>query len=205
MTQLSYIFRYSSPLGPMTLASNGDALTGLWFDGQDHFGVDLAAECIEKELPVFEQTISWLDIYFSGTAPGFVPPLNLSASHFRRRVWEILLTIPFGETMTYGQIARIVAEKNGLRRMSAQAVGGAVGYNPVSLIIPCHRVIGSDGSLTGYAGGLERKKWLLRMEKTASKNGTIASELSRERTGCEENFDRNLFSCKLLEYHIITT
>ena len=157
----------------MTLASNGDALTGLWFDEQDHFGAGLAVECIEKELHVFVQTISWLDIYFSGKAPDFVPPLFLTTSHFRRYVWEILLTIPFGDTMTYGQIAAIVAERNGLRRMSAQAVGGAVGHNPVSLIIPCHRVVGSDGALTGYAGGLDRKKWLLRMEKTASQVGTV--------------------------------
>lgn len=168
--QSNYIFHYSSPLGLMTLASNGDALTGLWFDGQEHFGTGLGAECIEMNLYVFEQTASWLDVYFSGKAPGFVPPLYLSSTHFRRCVWEILLTIPFGKTMTYGQIAAIMAEKNGLRRMSAQAVGGAVGHNPVSLIIPCHRVIGSDGSLTGYAGGLERKKWLLRMENA---DGTV--------------------------------
>ncbi|MBQ6508568.1 MAG: methylated-DNA--[Flexilinea sp.] len=162
---MDFIHHYRSPLGGMTLASDGEALTGLWFDGQKYFGSTLSAEYGESPLPVFDQTAAWLDIYFSGRAPEFIPPLNLRAAPFRRSVWEILLTVPFGHTVTYGEIAAILAKQKGSPRMSAQAVGGAVGHNPVSLIIPCHRVLGSDGSLTGYAGGLEKKEWLLKMEK----------------------------------------
>lgn len=114
---------------------------------------------------MFGQTVRWLDIYFSGRDPGFTPQLFLEGSSFRREVWDILLTIPYGRTMTYGQIAGIIAEQRGLDRMSAQAVGGAVGHNPVSLIVPCHRVVGADGSLTGYAGGIGRKAKLLTVEK----------------------------------------
>ena len=162
---MDFIHHYRSPLGGMTLASDGEALTGLWFDGQNYFGSTLSAKYGESTLPVFDQTAAWLDIYFSGRAPEFIPPMNLRATPFRRAVWELLLTVPFGHTVTYGEIAAILAKQKGLPRMSAQAVGGAVGHNPVSLIIPCHRVLGSDGSLTGYAGGLEKKEWLLKMEK----------------------------------------
>ncbi len=159
-----YIHRYQSPLGGMTMASNGDALTGLWFDGQAHFAECLEAGHTERMLPVFEQTDEWLDLYFTGRAPGFTPPLCLKTTDFRKRVWEILLTIPFGKTMTYGEIARRMAARNGWRQMSARAVGGAVAHNAVSLIIPCHRVVGSDGQLTGYAGGTEKKAKLLELE-----------------------------------------
>ena len=113
---------------------------------------------------MFDAAKRWLDVYFGGKAPGFTPPLNLKMSSFRRAVCEIMLTIPFGRTLTYGEIARIIAGKNGLRRMSAQAVGGAVGHNPVALIVPCHRVIGANGNLTGYGGGFERKLRLLELE-----------------------------------------
>lgn len=163
---MSYISLCDSPLGLLTLAGDGDALTGLWFSGQKYFGSALGKAPVQnKALPVFDLTKKWLDIYFSGTAPDFTPPLSLNTTPFRKAVWEILLTIPFGQTMTYGEIAERMAEQMGLRHMSAQAVGGAVGHNPVSLIIPCHRVIGSDGSLTGYAGGIDRKRRLLEMEK----------------------------------------
>ena len=161
---LEYIFHYESPLGGITLAADGVALTGLWFNGQKHFADVLAPGHEEKPLPVFDEAKRWLDVYFSGKDPGFTPPLTMKASPFRMAVWGILLTIPFGRTMTYGEIARILAEKNGLRRMSAQAVGGAVGHNPVALIVPCHRVIGANGNLTGYGGGLERKLRLLELE-----------------------------------------
>jgi methylated-DNA-[protein]-cysteine S-methyltransferase len=164
MENAEYISHYESPLGSITLASDGAALTGLWFDGQRHFADSLVPVREERPLPVFDEAKRWLDIYFSGKDPGFTPPLNVKGSPFRMAVWEILLTIPFGKTMTYGEIARILAEKNGLRRMSAQAVGGAVGHNPVSLIVPCHRVIGANGNLTGYGGGLERKVRLLELE-----------------------------------------
>lgn len=161
---MDYIYHYISPLGGITLASDGETLTGLWFDGQKYFGDTLGSTQEEKPLSVFRAAREWLDIYFGGKDPGFTPPLRMKATPFRRTVWEILLTIPYGLTMTYGEIARRIAEKNGLTAMSAQAVGGAVGHNPISLIIPCHRVVGSDGSLTGYAGGIERKLKLLEKE-----------------------------------------
>ena len=162
--KMNCIYHYASPLGGITLASDGVSLTGLWFDGQKYFGATLSGDRQEKNLPVFEQTKRWLDIYFSSKVPDFIPPIIMQRTDFRKAVWKMLLTIPFGQTMTYGEIAERVASQMGLSRMSAQAVGGAVGHNPISLIIPCHRVIGSDGSLTGYAGGVDKKRWLLNME-----------------------------------------
>ena len=162
--RMDYTYCYTSPLGVITLASDGEALTGLWFEGQKYFGDTLGAETTCGELPVFAETVRWLDCYFGGRIPDFTPPLSLRTSPFRRAVCDILLTIPYGQTMTYGAIANILAEQRGIARMSAQAVGGAVGHNPVAIIIPCHRVIGSDGSLTGYAGGTDRKQRLLRLE-----------------------------------------
>ena len=160
---MEYVAHYTSPLGGITLASDGEALTGLWFDGQKYFGAGLAEDREERELPVFDQAARWLDLYFGGQDPGFVPPLRMRATPFRRVVWEILLTIPYGHTMTYGQIAGQMARAQG-KHVSAQAVGGAVGRNAVSLMIPCHRVVGADGSLTGYAGGLDKKIKLLTLE-----------------------------------------
>ena len=118
----------------------------------------------KEELPIFVETCHWLDIYFSGKEPNFTPQLKMNTTPFRKAVWEILLTIPFGKTMTYGEIAKLIAQKRGIAQMSAQAVGGAVGHNPISLIIPCHRVVGPKGKLTGYAGGLDKKAKLLRLE-----------------------------------------
>ena len=161
---MEYTHHYDSPLGGITLASDGEALTGLWFDGQKYFADCLADEHEERMLPVFEQTDRWLDIYFSGKAPDFTPPLNMKTTEFRKAVWEIMLAIPFGQTMTYGGIAEKIAEQRGIAGMSAQAVGGAVGHNSISLIIPCHRVVGSNGSLTGYAGGIDKKVKLLELE-----------------------------------------
>ena len=163
---MDHTHRYQSPLGGITLASDGNALTGLWFDGQKYFLGTLCKEHEEKELPIFEQTVQWLDLYFRGTAPGFTPPLNPKATAFRKAVWDILLTIPYGQMITYGEIADRLAKQRGLAQMSAQAVGGAVGHNPISIIIPCHRVVGANSSLTGYAGGIERKVQLLTLEKT---------------------------------------
>lgn len=162
---MTYIDSYHSPLGGITLASDGAALTGLWFDGQKYFGETLSAQYEEKSLPIFEQTIHWLNIYFSGKAPDFTPPLSMQTTPFRKAVWEILRTIPYGQTMTYGEIAKKIATQKGLPKMSAQAVGGAVGHNSISLIIPCHRVVGTNGSLTGYAGGIDKKIQLLSMEQ----------------------------------------
>ena len=162
---MEYIYHYDSTLGGITIASDGKALTGLWFDGQKYFGNGLDKDVRKDILPVFDQTVQWLNIYFSGKAPGFTPPLNMKTTPFRKEVWEILLTIPFGRTMTYGEIADKIARQNGLSRMSAQAVGQAVGHNAISLIIPCHRVVGANGSLTGYAGGIDKKAKLLALEQ----------------------------------------
>lgn len=163
---MTYTYHYDSPLGGITLSSNGTALTGLWFDGQKYFGDTLEEKYEEISLPIFEQSARWLNIYFSGKAPDFTPPLSMQTTPFRKAVWEVMLTIPFGKTMTYGEIAKRIAQQRGLSKMSAQAVGGAVGHNSISLIIPCHRVVGTNGSLTGYAGGIEKKVQLLTLEKT---------------------------------------
>ena len=157
---MDYTARYDSPLGGITLASDGEALVGLWFDGQAHFGAGLSGEVSEQSVPVLVEAARWLDAYFAGRDPGFTPKLALRGSEFSRRVWQALLEVPFGGTVTYGQLAA----RLGLVPSSARAVGGAVGRNPISLIVPCHRVVGANGSLTGYAGGLERKAWLLEME-----------------------------------------
>ena len=153
-----FLTHYASPLGPILLAADETGLTGLWFEAQKYFPSYLGVDYQEKETPVLTETARWLDVYFSGKDPGFLPPLHPQGSPFRQTVWDILLTIPRGQTMTYGEIAR----RLGVR--SAQAVGGAVGHNPISILIPCHRVVGSDGSLTGYAGGVERKARLLQLE-----------------------------------------
>lgn len=166
---MQYTYHYDSLLGGITLASDGESLTGLWFDGQKYFGAGLAADAEEQMqngdiLPVFEETKKWLDTYFSGKEPDFTPKLHLQGSPFRIEVWEILLKIPYGKTTTYKEIAEQIAVQRGISSMSAQAVGGAVGHNPVSIIVPCHRILGTDGSLTGYAGGVEKKKSLLALE-----------------------------------------
>ena len=162
---MDYTYHYTSPIGGITVASNGESLTGLWFDGQKYFASTLSQRHMEKQLPVFDRTCEWLDLYFSGKSPDFMPPVFMYVSNFRRDVYEILMTIPFGETMTYKEVADLIAKKHRIISMSAQAVGGAIAHNPISLVIPCHRVIGTNGKLTGYAGGLDKKEWLLDMEK----------------------------------------
>lgn len=171
---------YHSPLGEMTMVSDGKGLTALSFRGQRYdkdtsVSLEAGEEKKEQVIPktgeesgacvVFDRTKEWLDIYFSERDPGFIPPLSVKGTPFQEEVWEILKRIPYGKVISYGEIARQIAEKRGIRRMSAQAVGGAVGRNPVAIIVPCHRVIGSDGSLTGYAGGLDKKEELLKLEK----------------------------------------
>ena len=150
--------RYESPLGSLLLAADQTGLTGLWFGGQKYFPSFSDGDFFENETPVLTEAKHWLSLYFSGKEPDFLPSLHPQGSSFRQAVWNVLLTIPRGQTMTYGEIARR------LNVRSAQAVGGAVGHNPISILIPCHRVVGSDGSLTGYAGGLARKEWLLHLE-----------------------------------------
>ena len=158
------IQQYESPLGTMLLAADELGLTGAWFVGQKYFGAGLPSGHVECETPVLMQARCWLDAYFAGERLGQLPPLHPAGSAFRQDVWAILLQTPYGETTTYGAIARQLAARRGIDRVSARAVGGAVGHNPVSIIIPCHRVIGADGSLTGYAGGIERKLKLLEHE-----------------------------------------
>lgn len=147
------------------MASDGENLTGLWFEEQKYYASTISEKVLEKKIPIFEKTIQWLERYFHGERPR-ITELQLApqGSLFRKEVWRILCEIPYGEVLTYGEIAKMIAEKRGIERMSAQAIGGAVGHNPISIIIPCHRVIGSNGSLTGYAGGLELKKKLLEHE-----------------------------------------
>ena len=157
---------YDSPLGGILLAADEIGLTGLWFDGEKYFADHLSSEHTERETPILVEVKRWLDIYFAGKEPDFLPPLHPIGSAFRQSVWEILLQIPYGKTTTYGEIARQLAEKRKLPRMSAQAVGGAVGHNEISIIIPCHRVVGTNGSLTGYAGGIDKKVKLLKLERT---------------------------------------
>ena len=160
-----FTYLYSSPLGEITLASDGERITGLWFAGQKYFAQGLTGEQIQRELTIFRRTAAWLDSYFAGENPGSIPPLFLTGSPFRLAVWEILQQIPYGRTITYGEVSRQAAARLGRKTMSAQAVGGAVGHNPVSILVPCHRVVGSSGSLTGYAGGIEKKLALLKLEK----------------------------------------
>lgn len=162
---MHYINHYHSPLGTILLAADDTGLTGLWFEGQKYFAQGLDKETEEKELSVFQATRRWLDVYFSGQAPDFQVPLHFQGTTFQKEVWKILLSIPYGETTTYGAIAKQLAAKRGLPHLSAQAVGSAVGHNKISIIVPCHRVIGADGSLTGYAGGIWRKEKLLALEQ----------------------------------------
>ena len=163
---MQYTAHYESPLGGLLLAADDVGLTGLWFDGEKYYALHLAREHEMRQTAVHEQTAAWLDVYFSGEEPNFTPPLHPIGSAFRQEVWQILLQIPYGQTTTYGEIAGQLAEKHGMDHMSAQAVGGAVGHNEVSIIIPCHRVVGANGSLTGYAGGIDKKVRLLELEKT---------------------------------------
>jgi methylated-DNA-[protein]-cysteine S-methyltransferase len=161
-----YSTHYSSPVGSILLASNGESLVGLWIEGQKYFG-DTVKEAMNENfnLPIFTATKNWLDKYFAGQKPVISDlPLAPNGGAFRTSVWDILCEIPYGEVITYGDIAKEMAVKMNKASMSSQAVGGAVGHNPISIIIPCHRVVGANGSLTGYAGGLDKKIKLLEHE-----------------------------------------
>ncbi|WP_296875352.1 methylated-DNA--[protein]-cysteine S-methyltransferase [Thomasclavelia sp.] len=167
---MQYTSKYQSPLGPILLAGDDEGLTGLWFEGQKYYALYLDKENEEKETEILKDAKRWLDIYFSGKEPDFKIPLHFTGTDFQNEVWEILYQIPYGKTMTYGEIANILAKRKGLSRMSAQAVGGAVGHNEISIIVPCHRVVGSQGSLTGYAGGIDKKVALLKLENVNMDN-----------------------------------
>lgn len=155
---------YKSPLGELTFVSNGMALTGIWFESQKALLQILQSPHEECNLPVFDDTKRWLDIYFEGKEPDFTPKLCPEGSEFRQQVWQELLNIPYGKTTTYGTLSKQIAIQLNKQKMSAQAIGGAVGHNPISIIIPCHRVVGANGTMTGYAGGIWRKEYLLKLE-----------------------------------------
>jgi methylated-DNA-[protein]-cysteine S-methyltransferase len=159
---MNYTFEYNSPVGQLTIASDGESITGLWMKGQRYFAATMEPGSSGVDLPVFEQAKAWLGTYFSGKNPTGTPPLAPTGSPFRQAVWQILCDIPYGEVTTYGSIAKMLAKQN--EKMAPQAVGGAVGHNPISIIIPCHRVVGADGSLTGYGGGIDKKIRLLTLE-----------------------------------------
>lgn len=161
---MEYITEYSSPIGKMLLSGEEDSLTGLWLENQKYFSSTLSNEYEERMLPVFERAIEWIDCYFNGGRPNADFPLKPKGSEFRQAVWKKLMEIPYGETTTYGRISKELEAQTG-KRVSAQAVGGAIAHNPILIVVPCHRVIGSDGSLTGYAGGIDKKQYLLELEK----------------------------------------
>ena len=161
-----YTCKYKSLIGDILLAADEIGLTGLWFEGQKYFANTLPNDHIQQETEILTEAKRWLDVYFSGEEPNFTPPLHPNGSTFRKAVWQILLEIPYGQTITYGEIARRIAVMKNTSHMSAQAVGGAVGHNEISIIIPCHRVVGTNGSLTGYAGGIDKKISLLKLEHT---------------------------------------
>ena len=167
---MAYFNHYDAPIGTLLLVSDGSNLTGLYMNRE-------IPE--ETELPVFTQTKQWLDAYFRGENLVVDIPIDLIGTPFQVRVWELLKEIPFGQTRTYGQIAEQIARETGKTKMSSQAVGQAVGKNPVSILIPCHRVVGANGKLTGYAGGLENKKWLLGHEGWQIQNEKIVREMER--------------------------
>lgn len=171
-----YYKKISSPLGMITLRSDGEALTGLWFEEDKHYGDKDIAVAVEAELQVFELVEKWLAEYFSGKKPKTQVPLKLLGTPFQQLVWTQLLNIPYGQLITYGDIAKAVADDKGLKRMSAQAVGGAVSHNPLCIIVPCHRVIGRNGSLTGYAGGIWRKVQLLKLEHVDMSRLTVPTK-----------------------------
>lgn len=166
--ETSYYYTESfTTIGKLTIACSETSLVGLWIEGQKYFGDTFLQQAIrDDDYPILRKAKDWLERYFAGQRPG-ISELSLAprGSDFQQRVWKLLCEIPYGETTTYGELAKKVAAQMGRETMSAQAVGGAVGHNPISIIIPCHRVIGADGSLTGYAGGLDKKRWLLEFEK----------------------------------------
>jgi methylated-DNA-[protein]-cysteine S-methyltransferase len=161
---MEYIQKIKSPVGVLTVSSDGKNISGLWIAGQKYFARTLEENACQKELPVFEDVRTWLDIYFSGKEPGFMPPIVLKGSLFQKSVWNNLRDIPYGETIAYGELAKKITLNNEGKKTSARAVGGAVGHNPISILIPCHRVIAQNGDLTGYAGGIDVKEKLLRLE-----------------------------------------
>jgi methylated-DNA-[protein]-cysteine S-methyltransferase len=164
---MKYIQEIKSPVGTLTLASDGNNVSGLWIEGQKYFAKTLGKNALKQNLPVFEDVQRWLDIYFSGKEPDFMPPLMPQGTPFQKAIWNLLEKIAYGQTASYGEIAKQFEAKNKGRHTSPRAIGGAVGHNPISILIPCHRVVGKNGALTGYAGGLNIKQKLLQQENIA--------------------------------------
>ena len=171
-----YYKKLAPPLGEITLRSDGEALTGLWFADDKHYGAKDIAGAALADLDVFTQAEEWLAEYFAGREPKVSVPLKLQGSEFQMQVWRLLQDIPYGRLVTYGDIAKKIAAQKGVARMSAQAVGGAVGHNPLCIIVPCHRVVGANGSLTGYGGGMWRKVRLLELEKVDMSKLTVPTK-----------------------------
>ena len=171
-----YYKKVASPLGEITLRSDGEALTGLWFADDKHYGAKDIAGAALADLDIFAQAEAWLAEYFAGREPKVSVPLKLQGSEFQMQVWRLLQDIPYGRLVTYGDIAKKIAAQKGVVRMSAQAVGGAVGHNPLCIIVPCHRVVGANGSLTGYGGGMWRKVRLLELEKVDMSKLTVPTK-----------------------------
>ena len=160
-----YYYTYESKIGLLYLISDGKSLSGCYLEGQKYFPNNIDNYLLNEELAIFVKSKAWLEKYFNGENPSIDEiPLNFNETEFRNTVWKVLKEIPFGEVITYRDIAEIIAKNRGIKTMSAQAVGGAVGHNPLLIFIPCHRVIGADGSLTGYAAGIENKRFLLNLE-----------------------------------------
>lgn len=163
--EITYISSYDSILGKIIMASDSQYLNGLWFKDQKYYKATIKGKEVIKELDIFKQVKEWLDIYFSGQEPSFIPDIAIKTTPFRQMVIDIMLKIPYGKTISYKDIASIIEAKNNIPKMSARAVGSAVGHNPISIIVPCHRVIGNNGKLIGYAAGIDRKRKLLELEK----------------------------------------
>jgi methylated-DNA-[protein]-cysteine S-methyltransferase len=164
---MEFVHKIKSPVGLLTVSSDGQNICGLWIEGQKYFGKTLGNDVLEKDMPVFEKVRKWLSVYFSGKEPDFMPPLMPKGSPFQKAIWNNLCKIPYGKTTSYGELARQFELENRGKRTSARAAGGAVGHNPISILIPCHRVIGKSGNLTGYAGGIAAKIKLLQLEGAA--------------------------------------
>ena len=159
---MEYIFEYKSPIGIIIITSDETGITGLQFKGESE--AEVLSDKRYKETSAIKEAKKWLDLYFSGKNPGYIPAINPTGTEFQKLVWKLLLEIPYGKTTNYGEIAGKIAEIKNVSRMSAQAVGGAVGKNPIAIIIPCHRVVGKNGKLTGYAYGIDKKISLLALE-----------------------------------------
>ena len=175
-TIMDYMHNYMSPLGEISVASDGESLIGLWFNSQKYFGSTISEPFRYEMVDVFKDTFRWLDLYFSGKQPNFLPKIFLRCSEYRIEVFNELLRIPFGKTVTYSDISHALVERKIMLKASPRAVANAIGHNPISVIIPCHRVIGKNGNMTGYAAGIERKIQLLNHESAYFRKSRLMTE-----------------------------